>query len=1324
MKKLLLTITVVFVTLLGMAQAPNLFNYQGVARNAVGNVIPNQLIGLRLSIVSGSPTGPVVYQETRNVFTNAFGLFNVVVGSPGFLSQTGTIAGVNWAGNPIPSGAANKYLTVEIDPQGGSNFTNVGTTQLVSVPFALVAGGAGPIGPAGGDLTGTYPNPQLAIPLIKTASVPASPMISMTNTATTGTTSTFALFGSSASTDANARAIEGVISSTSPGGFSAGVKGTNNGGGGNGIGVYGSQNGNGWGVYGLTPSGNGVRGESGSGFGVVGLGTGAGIGVYGTSAGNAAGYFENTTAANTNNTITATSVSAGNVISGINTGTGRGGFFQVNNAASTANAIEATTNGTGASWGIRANSTGTNGAGLFVQTNATNTANNVQSNQGGLGSAGLFQATNTANNADALVGTTATTGTTASGVRGTAGTSGTSVVAKKGVWGDTDSGVGVFGTSSSSIGVSGISTTGFGVSAFGFGSATGLNASSLSGNAATISVPAANTSVMMTGANAGTGNGFNIDNTNATATANTIAATNANGNSAATGPTNGGGNAIFARKGAGLTSYLTNPTSIYASAADPTTGSSVASLGMANNGLGMVGVTLGSGTGVEGLATAATGTGVIAANLSTGYALFTSGKVQISGQGAAAGRVLGSDAVGNATWQSLSGLGIVGGSGTLNYVPKWTPNGTTLGNSQIFDDGTNVGVGTGSPNAKLDVANASNTTRASQMINSSTTNPSSTIFAQNNSIGGVDPVESSAITGLFSPIAVATNIISGPSAIKGIASPNALSGAAGGIGVQGASGGGYGVAGVSSTGTGVYAYGVLGSSYALQTNGRVQIQGQGAGAGKVLSSDATGNATWNSAAALNIVSGNGTLNYMTKWSPDGNTIANSQVFDNGSGVGINTNTPGYRLDVVNNGSDGIRSKSSSSFSVVDIDGATGDAALRYFNAGVSQWNVRNNPATNDYQIFEMGGGGERMQIQDGTGNVGIGGVSPAYRLDVLHGGATGAHIKSSSTFSVVDIDAANGDAALRLQRAGVGQWNLRNRPADDYFEIFELGGGGSRFVIQDGTGNVGIGGVVTPAYRLDVLHGGSTGAHIASSSSFSVVDIDAATGDAALRFQNAGTGMWNTRNEPTNNDYQIFQLGGGGERFRIQRTTGNIGINQANPAARLDVNGTFKLTDGSQGAGKVLTSDAAGLASWTDISRAAFKISGGTGPQVVNAGAQNTITNWGVTEFNLGGGTYNAGTGTYTVAKSGIYDVSAKLKTAAHPSSGYFNIEVAVNGVYVSYGTRIVSNVNFNETDIVTKLQLNAGDQVRIDIFNNTGSPATFNLNSTPDMDFSIVQIR
>lgn len=237
---------------------------------------------------------------------------------------------------------------------------------------------------------------------------------------------------------------------------------------------------------------------------------------------------------------------------------------------------------------------------------------------------------------------------------------------------------------------------------------------------------------------------------------------------------------------------------------------------------------------------------------------------------------------------------------------------------------------------------------------------------------------------------------------------------------------------------------------------------------------------------------------------------------------------------------GFTVKSANGFAVLDLDALDGNSGLRYFKNGVANWNVRNRPADDYLEWFEAPGG-PRMVIQKGTGNVGIGETTnPTYKLDVLHGGSMGIRSRSSGSFSVVDIDAASGDAALRFAKAGVNQWNVRNRPADDYFEIFELGGGGSRFVIQDATGNVGIGETTSPSYKLDVLHGGSTGLRVRSSSSFSVIDLDAASGDAAIRFANAGVNQWNLRNQPGTDNLQVFELGGGGERLRIENTTGNV----------------------------------------------------------------------------------------------------------------------------------------------------------------------------------------
>lgn len=130
------------------AQAPEMFNYQAVCRDNSGNIIAGRQVSFIMTIRDGSPSGPDVFHETQNVTTNQFGIANIQVGS-GTL-QSGYISDINW-----PSG--NKFLEIQFDPDGpdgGFNYSLMGTVELLSVPYALYAehsGTPGPTGPAGAD---------------------------------------------------------------------------------------------------------------------------------------------------------------------------------------------------------------------------------------------------------------------------------------------------------------------------------------------------------------------------------------------------------------------------------------------------------------------------------------------------------------------------------------------------------------------------------------------------------------------------------------------------------------------------------------------------------------------------------------------------------------------------------------------------------------------------------------------------------------------------------------------------------------------------------------------------------------------------------------------------------------------------------------------------------------------------------------------------------------------------------------------------------------------------------------------------------------------
>ncbi|MDD2986039.1 tail fiber domain-containing protein [Flavobacterium sp.] len=118
------------------AQTPEKMSYQAVIRNAANTLLINQTIGMRVSILQGSATGTEVYKEiyNPNPTTNSNGLITVEIGAG--IPITGTFASINWSNGIY-------FIKTETDPTGGTNYSIVGTSQLLSVPYALYAKNSG-----------------------------------------------------------------------------------------------------------------------------------------------------------------------------------------------------------------------------------------------------------------------------------------------------------------------------------------------------------------------------------------------------------------------------------------------------------------------------------------------------------------------------------------------------------------------------------------------------------------------------------------------------------------------------------------------------------------------------------------------------------------------------------------------------------------------------------------------------------------------------------------------------------------------------------------------------------------------------------------------------------------------------------------------------------------------------------------------------------------------------------------------------------------------------------------------------------------------------
>ena len=126
--KIFYTFLISIVALVANAQAPQGFNYQATVRNNSGALMTNASVQLKFSILQDTATGTVVYSESQTKTTDGLGQVSTVVGQGTAL--TGTFAAINW-------GTGTHFLAIELNT--GNGFVAMGTTQLLSVPYALYA---------------------------------------------------------------------------------------------------------------------------------------------------------------------------------------------------------------------------------------------------------------------------------------------------------------------------------------------------------------------------------------------------------------------------------------------------------------------------------------------------------------------------------------------------------------------------------------------------------------------------------------------------------------------------------------------------------------------------------------------------------------------------------------------------------------------------------------------------------------------------------------------------------------------------------------------------------------------------------------------------------------------------------------------------------------------------------------------------------------------------------------------------------------------------------------------------------------------------------
>jgi len=286
------------------------------------------------------------------------------------------------------------------------------------------------------------------------------------------------------------------------------------------------------------------------------------------------------------------------------------------------------------------------------------------------------------------------------------------------------------------------------------------------------------------------------------------------------------------------------------------------------------------------------------------------------------------------------------------------------------------------------------------------------------------------------------------------------------------------------------------------------------------------------------------------WIINGNDLYSSVT----GNVGIGTTTPQADLHVAGSGQ-------------FHLEGPAAD--IYFINTSGSKTGRINYDGNGDL-MFLPNSTVEVMRMKN-NGNIGIGTASPSSKLDISNGGINSAEAmltlqSGADQFKIVDV--GDGDYGI-----------IGNDNNGSYFKTVEGASGitGAEIHLTN-NGNVGFG-TSSPDHILHAMGSGDQ-----------YLQVESSTNDnAGIRF---------IRTSSTNGDWMIYNNNGNlrfgfdndllsnspTDLLNIEQNTGNVGIGTNSPNEKLEVNGHIRMTDGNQGAGKFMVSDANGTASWTDVS--------------------------------------------------------------------------------------------------------------------------------------------